>query len=1011
VNDVAAEVEQALDPPLGLDDSPSKESRDGWPALLRRIAARGPGAPLPASSDPAADFIRRWTIHARAEAATRFPLLGCVGEAASAALLNDLAEELTDDADPVLRLEASAFRTALQGPFAGWFASDDSAVSGPSDPDAELFRWVREEGWATILRRHPFLARALTIRTQHWLDATAEFLERLSDDLPLLQARFAPDGGAFRILELDGRRSDRHRGGRSVVEMRLSSGGAVFYKPRPVAAEVAFGVLIDWLRARGFEYEGRLPTVIDRGSYGWMEGVTRSPCTSTQEFALYYRQAGLLLALFHGLGSTDVHFDNLIAAGPHPVPVDLETLVGPVLGSGGARSPATAPEIAAQALASSVLRTSLLPMWHPPPGPGSVSQDIGGFGTGSGVTGARRHLPRTDGGEVADPVQWMPALLEGFDAGYRVLEEHRGALSDPSGPLGQLHDAPVRVVLRDTRIYERLRKAGLEPGFTHATAERRQLYRPLFPDPDHDPSSGEWRLAQAEMESLERGDIPSFAVTGDSTAVMDDVGRIFGAGGTGAWTTLRARLAALGEEDRIRQRCIVEATYAMAGGALEPSTERDSTAQTADRRLERSDARPARAGGRRRREVDASDELLRAAERIGERLMAGAIRHAGGATWLTPTYHPPTGRYRLDVAPPGLYRGSCGAALFLAALGRATGRPEFTALSRETMASLGPTDPVRAVPSGSAGTSLAEGLAGLAYAWTRIAALLGDDSLRSDAAEWLAAVPRKPEDEPVPSDLLNGSAGVLLAHLALYRETGADLHLQRAVERGEDLLRNRERTPSGPRAWPSMGSFLTGFAHGASGIGRALAGLATATGDERFAAAAREGFEFERVHRSPSEGRWADLRPAAARDGGGHTAAHTTFGWCTGAPGITLGRLASLAVLDEASREDLAVGLASTRRLLLSAPADHLCCGRTGAVEVLAYAAEVLPDRADLHAEAVDGALRIVREAEERGDYRFRAASSASLPPIGLLQGIAGVGYGLLRLARPGGYVSICALD
>lgn len=990
MNDVAAEVERALDPPPGLEDPPSGRSRRHWATLLRSTAARGPaGAPQApgASSDPAVDFVRRWVVHAAEEAAARFPRVPCVEEAASRALLNDLAEQLADDAGPVLDVEASAFLTVHQGPFAGWFSSGESAVGPSSDPQAELSRWVRQEGWPAMVRRHPFLARALTLRTQHWLEASAEFLQRLSDDLLLIQKEFVLPGEALRIVGLDGRKSDGHRGGRSVIELSLSSGGTLFYKPRPVAAEVAFGGLIDWLRSRGFDYQGSLPTVIDRGSHGWMEGVVRSPCTSPRDLAAFYREAGLLLSLFHALGTTDVHFDNLIAAGPHPVPIDLETLVGPILASGGGSTPTTAPEMAAQALASSVIRTSLLPLWHPPPGLGTVSQDIGGFGTGSGLTGASRHLPLLDG-QAVDPIRWVPDLLDGFEEGYRVLRENRDALADASGPLGRLRGAPIRVVLRDTRVYERLRRAGLEPGFTHAAADRRQLYRPLFPAAEDERSSREWTLAQAEMESLERGDIPSFTVTGDSTAVVDDLGRTLEAGGVGAWTTLRARLAGLGEDDRVLQRCIVEATYSMADVTREPS--------------------PA---PRQAMEADSSDELLGAAERIGEGLVAGAIRHGGGATWLTPIYHPPTGRYRLEVSPAGLYWGSSGTAIFLAALGRATGRSDFTALSREATAVFRRTDPAGAVPPGAAGATLALGTAGIAYAWTRIGSLLGDESLLSDAAAWLAAAARDPGDEPLPSDLLNGSAGILLSHLALYRETGADLHLERAVELGERLVTEREPTPPGPRAWRSTGPFLTGFAHGASGIGRALAGLATATGDRRFAAAAREGFDFERVHRSPAHGRWADLRPDPAEAGAVHTTENTTFGWCTGAPGITLSRLASLAVLDEAAREDLALGVASTRRHLLSAPADHLCCGRAGAVEVLAYAAEVLPDRPDLHAAAVDGALRIVREADARGSYLFRAASSPSVPPIGMLQGIAGVGYGLLRLTRPGGYLSICALD
>ncbi|NEE32664.1 DUF4135 domain-containing protein, partial [Streptomyces sp. SID7982] len=69
----------------------------------------------------------------------------------------------------------------------------------------------------------------------------------------------------------------------------------------------------------------------------------------------FYRRQGALLALLHALDGTDLHHENLIACGPHPVLVDVETLFHPPLG------PARSADPAARALHDSVHRVGLLP--------------------------------------------------------------------------------------------------------------------------------------------------------------------------------------------------------------------------------------------------------------------------------------------------------------------------------------------------------------------------------------------------------------------------------------------------------------------------------------------------------------------------------------------------------------------------------------------------------------------------------------------------------------------------
>src|SRR5262249_12442012 len=66
--------------------------------------------------------------------------------------------------------------------------------------------------------------------------------------------------------------------------------------------------------------------VLDRRRYGWAEFVQAGPCGSREQVQRFYRRQGAYLALLYVLAATDFHYENVIAAGEHPVLVDLEAL-------------------------------------------------------------------------------------------------------------------------------------------------------------------------------------------------------------------------------------------------------------------------------------------------------------------------------------------------------------------------------------------------------------------------------------------------------------------------------------------------------------------------------------------------------------------------------------------------------------------------------------------------------------------------------------------------------------
>ena len=169
-------------------------------------------------------------------------------------------------------------------------------------------------------------------------------LERIADEVCALvrsqrheiaeQFFSRTDVGRITALSLPMREDPRTRpGGR----MRLfvdTEAGRLVYKPHDLAHHKVFERIAGWL----FPELG-LDTKLLHGQDAWlMEFVPQDLPRTHDELLDYARHAGMEVALFCALGSTDLHRANFIPRGTVPVPVDLEQLL-PDLGSSCSADP------------------------------------------------------------------------------------------------------------------------------------------------------------------------------------------------------------------------------------------------------------------------------------------------------------------------------------------------------------------------------------------------------------------------------------------------------------------------------------------------------------------------------------------------------------------------------------------------------------------------------------------------------------------------------------------------
>ena len=179
----------------------------------------------------------------------------------------------------------------------------------------------------SFLQEYAVLARLLSTTTCLWIEANAEFIHRLSSDLPTIQRTFFSNQKLGRVVELQPALSDYHKGRRSVIILQFESGEKLVYKPKDLGIDCAYFKFLEWLSQEGMPLSFKSFKVLNRKGYGWAEYVKNLPCEDADAACRFYQRVGILLCLMYLLEGVDCFYENIIASGEYPLLVDMETLM------------------------------------------------------------------------------------------------------------------------------------------------------------------------------------------------------------------------------------------------------------------------------------------------------------------------------------------------------------------------------------------------------------------------------------------------------------------------------------------------------------------------------------------------------------------------------------------------------------------------------------------------------------------------------------------------------------
>ncbi|SFN93916.1 type 2 lantibiotic biosynthesis protein LanM [Streptomyces sp. cf124] len=863
-------------------------------------------------------------------------------------------------ADLVATVEGHSFRMLI-GEFHDFRDRLGLPMAANSNKALQLFRRRVEDSGSSqrLISAYPVLKQRLETVLRNSLNAFADLFTAYAQDRTVLRANGLLSAGDDPIAGLFGTGADLHNNNRKVVGVKLAGGAKVVFKPRALISD---HFVRDLYTAADphltYSLRECVPASVTIGTHGWQQFVTPRPMNATDQPARYYYRFGALCALFGAIGASDLHDENLLAAGEMPCVIDTETMIRPNAGVDND----SLPHVLINQLKLSVVSTMLVPMNNPN---SPIDLIMAGVGIDGQQTSRMKRPVVRDSASDSISVQWervthrhtdnVPRLgdtalspLDHFDEILLGYTDALGAVRDDAVAkvLDSYTDMPVRCLIRSTMVYTRFLDAATHPDYLRRTEEAERLFRLLGNYPDYLAPEAAAYVGEEERASLNTGNVPYFAARGGSTELVTPTSRFPGVHRTSPLDFARSGLALNARRSGNFHHFLLEECFGEVAGDDPVGVSAGSVFAEALR-----DARPEAWWPR----------IARTIASVGVSHEGPYGLETGWVCGIGPDRNAPT------VTPGNFvsFHDVGGIVTFLANAARYDDNLRDAALGANRGLDVLLTE---------YGEVLAEAPEGV---FTGGASLLLTRPSKVDRV-WLERVLDTIHDRAaagtLDTDLANGPAGVLMVLLSRLEAGEGPLVDQGRLARLRQLVSSHEEV-SRTFAWFDVAHGDLGMRWASSRIGRVLddSALVNASAD------------------------WLTGQLADAE-------APPVPGWCKGTAGLLL---TSAEILSSAGRQDLLTGarlatlVDGATRLPTDQPVDlSVCHGSSGVIQSLIATGQILGDKSLLD-RATEYQERVLAAIRSNG---FHTGSPGRTSLLGYMFGWSGIGDTdiMLHAARTG---------
>ncbi len=816
-----------------------------------------------------------------------------------------------------------------------------------------------------FFKKYPVLFRMAVQKLTYWSDACIEFFSRLDNDRALLLEEFGiPVKAKIKSIRPSG---DTHNHGRSVMVVEFENEQFIVYKPRSTSLEFSFQEYIKFFNDAYQCLDLKTIKVLDREAYGWVEFVPFAELQTEEQSDRYHFKLGFLTAIVYSLNGVDVFYENLIASGPDPVIIDLETMFHTSIESKSNPSPVYALQ---SLLYESVYGIGILPQ----PGMGSSPDEV--FDVS--VMGAKKNAKapyKVTGIEnfgrsdmrITEIPGWIPDsksssennysfkrkgkfFFDGLKAGLECIHEHKGELAADGALIDQLFaKAKRRLIVRDTKDYGALQQDETHPDLLKDQIDREWHWDNLWSGVLDRPALA--HFLKSELSQLKLGDIPYFSGEVSSKTVIGGDGSILDLG----------KIFTVSPLDKVKKKLssfdlkTVEDQVRIAATTLGLSHQIGVTQP----------------------KFNPHQSLITNAQVIADFLTA-RISSELRNPWVDTSFNPvPSARaadaVRVLPSDPFLYEGVLGLALFLNDLGLCSGNLLYQKQSASFVKSV--FTEIAASPNYSASGFV--GLASVVYVVNKCIESNPDffRIFEDELPPLILKISDKVEAES-KLDFLLGIAGIATALIPYTKRTSNQKSLA-LLEKLQDRLEVAAKEIL-QTVQPIYGmEYVRGFSHGISGIALAIYRLSEFFNSKNSLAIAGELLLHE--YSLIANDKWTDSHEFNG---------NPLVGWCHGSAGIALA-MSNMPKLLESNKAVLAYYQLAVSNTFEKARYSSKClCHGTGGNLVCLASNYSEP-----------GVLEklMVEFEEDLMATGFSSFDSAQTMGIGLMTGLSGIGYYLLN--------------
>lgn len=824
--------------------------------------------------------------------------------------------------------------------------------------------------WLDLVTAYPVLARLVSVVISNWINHIIQFAERLRNDLNILSLTFNNGKPLGKIYAVEAGVSDVHHRGKSVVIITFEAGVTIVYKPRSLAIDIALTNWFEYMRKNDVQFDLIMPKAIDRSKYGWMEYIEHKPLQNAEDAHTFYFRAGILLGVIYMFGGNDFHFENIIASSSYPVLIDTETLflhkVKPFNSDGEKRA---ATEKAEQIINSSVLRTGLLPIWR-------KSAKGKAFETGALTCKAcgEYHLPVYKG-EKLDVHSYMNDLIAGLKRFFTFIEENRENLLTEHSIIDKLFSrCYFRYIVRPTQTYGDLLDQAIKPqcltdGLRYSI-ELERIAQAYLLYASKEKLIHLWHMYIYERNALEMRDIPIFYSKAKELSIKDGEKVLYeGYFAEHAIQNCKQIISQLDEKEKRWQIGLIHSSLAMHRASVH-TTHIDA---------------PSKEKVAQHLRVD-DDLLLREAMNIYDEIVARKIcGDHGDFTWIVKRFDLQSEKISPGYIGYSLYDGIIGISTFMAALYAVTQNEE---IKKQTLTLL---TPLRArlyasynpLPIHRMALGLGSGVSGIIRGLMLIGQYLQQEEIIYDAIKVAKKVRHMQIDRSNKLDIMQGAAGLINVLAELYNNTVNEEIVALAKYCGENLLISDRMVDDSEH---NVGSTIFSYALIMDKLGQI-------TGDDKYKKVALEVIKNKDIFNHLSIQKGEHLRKESMN-----------VSLCSGLAGVGIALTSMLTFCENRQNKKLLkqeieaiVQRMTSHNVELR---DHYCCGMSGVIDFLIEASDVL-NRPELLTESRKQMGIIIARKAQAGRYKLNEPEHEILFNPSFFQGLAGIGYQMLRCIKP----------